>query len=262
MPVITRAQTLKLADIKQTKPNRAVSGAHTQDLLGSLGLTGFATAIVVIAIMDEGEKKWQVIAGFHRWIAARDAGLTEIHAIVVENASALQLELIQLDENLLHRRLTVAQESRAFKRRKTIYQEINPETRRGGDRRSSKAQSGSLKNSFAKETSMATGRSITAVNRAVARGESIAENALEAVQGTLLETGQFLDRLAKVPVGQQEAYVTNALSKTSEEDGNHVDVEADLSRLRRCWSQSCAEARRKFLAEVGTNHSKRTTPGS
>jgi ParB family chromosome partitioning protein len=150
MTIVTRAQTLKIADIQPAKPNRALSTAHVKDLVESFGATAFASAVVVRPTSQAGEHAWTVVAGFHRVEAARNSGQTEVHAIVVENATDLQLELIQIDENILHRPLTAVQEARALARRKEIYQTLNPATKRGGDRRSN-TQHGSLK-SFAKAT--------------------------------------------------------------------------------------------------------------
>jgi ParB family transcriptional regulator, chromosome partitioning protein len=259
MTITTRTQTLKLSEIKPTKPNRSLVKDHVKDLVDSLGSTAFATAIVVRPIEKDGDYAWEVVAGFHRTEAAKLAGRTEVHVIVVENATALELELIQIDENILHRPLTLVQEARAMARRKEIYQQLNPGSKRGGDR-SANNQVGSLK-SFAKATSAATGRSVTAVNRSVARAEKIGEAALKLVQNTPAETGHFLDRLAKVPAAEQEAFVVDALAKPPETTDTQVDVEADLARLRRCWHQSCAEARKTFLTEVSSTASK-TTPES
>lgn len=248
MTITTSVKTIDIAAIKPIKPNRVLSATHVRDLVESFGATAFATAVVVRPIAEEGDYAWAPIAGFHRIEAARRSGQSEVHAIVVEDASDLQIELIEIDENLLHRPLTAVQEARAMARRKAIYQTLNPSTRRGGDRRS-KDQIGSLK-SFAKATAAATGRSVTAVNRAVTRGDNIGDDALKLVQGTPIETGQFLDRLARVPAHEQKKFVVDELAKTNESPKVEPDVEADLVRLRRCWSQSCSEARKKFLNEV------------
>jgi ParB family chromosome partitioning protein len=258
MPIVTRTKTLKISEIKPTKPNRSLSTAHVKDLTESLGLTAFATAVVVRPTEKEGE--YVMVAGDHRLEAARAAGQVEVHAVVVENATDLELELIQLDENILRRPLTLVQEARALARRKQLYQDLNPATKRGGDRRANN-QLGSLK-SFAKATAAATGRSVTAVNRSVARAEKIGEGALKMVQDTPVETGDFLDRLAKVPPVDQEAFVADALAKPPEPTNSQVDVEADLARLRRCWAQSCAEARKKFLTEIGGTASKKAAAES
>lgn len=248
MTINTSVKTIKIDAIKPIKPNRTLSATHVRDLVESFGATAFATAVVVRPISEEGQYSWAPIAGFHRIEAARRSDQTEMHAIVVEDASDLQIELIELDENLLHRPLTPAQEASAMARRKAIYQILNPTSRRGGDRRS-KGQIGSLK-SFAKATAAATGRSVTAVNRAVVRGDNISAEALKLVQGTPIETGQFLDRLARVSPIEQKQFVTDQLAKADEPPKPEPDVEGDLVRLRRCWSQSCAEARKKFYNEV------------
>jgi ParB family transcriptional regulator, chromosome partitioning protein len=260
MTIITRVQTLKIAEIKESKPARSVSALHVKDLVASLASSGFATTVVVRPIVDGGEYKWMVVAGFHRLEAARSGGQAEIHAVIVEDASEIELALIEIDENILRRPLTAAQEARALARRKEIYQQINPAARRGGDRRSANAQPGSLK-SFAAATAAATGRSKTAVNRAVARARKITDNALKLVQGSPIESGGFLDRLAKVSPAEQESFVADALAKTSDQPNNQIDVETDLARLRRCWLQSCAEARKEFLAEINAAQGKKTAAG-
>jgi ParB family transcriptional regulator, chromosome partitioning protein len=258
MTITTRVQTLKIAEIKESKPTRSVSALHVKDLVASLGSSGFATTIVVRPIVDGGEYKWIVVAGFHRLEAARNAGQIEIHAVIVDDASEIELALIEIDENFLRRPLTKAQEARTLARRKEIYQQLNPAARRGGDRRSPNAQHGSLK-SFAAATAAATGRSVTAVNRAVARADKITDNALKLVQGSPIDSGSFLDRLAKLPPAKQESVVAEALAKTNEQPKTQIDVESDLARLRRCWSQSCADARKKFLAEIGATEGRETS---
>ena len=128
------------------------SNGQTEGQITKLKLvnTSFTTAVVVRPIEKEGEYAWVVVAGFHRIEAAKAAGQADVHVIVVENATDLELELIEIDENILHRPLTIVQEARALARRKEIYQQLNPSTKRGGDRRANN-QSGSLK-SFAQAT--------------------------------------------------------------------------------------------------------------
>jgi hypothetical protein len=259
---ITSVKTIELKSIKPVKPNRVLSGTHVRDLAASYGSTALASAVVVCPNPDGGEYSWIPVAGFHRIEAAKQSGQLFMHAIVVEEASSLQLELIQIDENLLHRALTPAQEARAMARRKSIYQELNPSTRRGGDRRgSSKNQVGSLK-SFASVTASATGRSPTAVNRAVTRGDKIADEVLDLVQGTPIEKGELLDRLAKIPADEQKKVVIDELAKASEPPKTAPDVDGDLAKLQRAWTHACPEARKLFAAWVNASKNKKASTES
>lgn len=257
MTITSTVKTIEIAEIEPTKPNRPLSVTHVRDLEQSFGTTAFATAIVVRPITDDSEYKWCVVAGFHRIEAAKHAGKKDVHAIIIEEASDFQLELIEIDENLLHRALTPAQEARAMARRKFLYQQAEPTARRGGDRKS-KNRVASLK-SFARATAAATGRSATAVNRAVNRGDKISPEALKLVQGTALETGQFLDQLTKLPPDEQKALIASELTGAKAgTDTNQGGVEKDLKRLRQCWAQACAEARQKFLNEITHSVTKKT----
>lgn len=256
MTISSRVMTIAVSAIKPTRANRPVSRTHVRHLTESFTTTTFASAVVLRPITDDEKYQWEVVAGFHRIEGAKLAEQKEIHAVIIEDATPQQLEIIQLDENLRHRQLTPVQEAKAMARRKAIYQEINPAARRGGDRRS-KIQVGSLK-SFAKATAAATGRSVTAVNRAVARGDRISAEVLKQLQGTPLETGHFMDRLAKLSPDQQKGLVADELAKAkdaSDEDGQDA-VEKDLSRLRRCWAQACPEAQKKFLNEITASAKK------
>jgi ParB family chromosome partitioning protein len=253
----SRVMTIPIASIRPAKSNRPLSAEHVRDLAESFSTTTFATAIVVRPIPDDGEYKWEPVAGFHRIEAAKRTEQKELHAIVVEDATDLQLELIQIDENILRREFTPAQEARAMARRKAIYQEQTPGARRGGDRRS-KSQVGRMK-SFAKATAAATGRSITAINRSVARGDRISAEVLKQVQGTPLESGHFLDRLAKLSPDEQKQLIADGLATTKgpSKDRDQTDVEKDLTRLRRCWDQVCAAAREKFREEITASAPKK-----
>lgn len=254
----SRVMTIPIAAIKPMKPNRPLSTMHVRDLAESFTTTTFATAVVVRPIPDDGEYKWEPIAGFHRIEAAKRAEQKELHAIVVEGATDLQLELIQIDENILRREFTPVQEAKAMARRKAIYREQTPGARRGGDRRS-KSQVGRMK-SFAKATAAATGRSITAINRSVARGDRISAEVLKQVQGTPLESGHFLDRLAKLSPDEQKQLIADELAKAkgAPKNGDQDDVEKDLTRLRRCWAQTCVAARDKFREEITASSSKKS----
>lgn len=256
MSITSRIATIDVAAIRPDRGNRPLSSTHVRDLATSFGHTTFATAVVVRPIPGEGDAKyqWEAVAGFHRIEAVRQSGQTQVHAIIVEDGTEVQFELIRLHENLLHRPLTPVQEAKAMSRTRDIYQMLTPGTRRGGDRKA-KAQVAPL--SFADATAAATGRSKSAVNRAAARGDQIASDVLNQVQGTGLDSGAFLDKLAKVSPVEQRKLVADGLEKADGPAEAGPDIDGDLAKLRRAWSQACAEARKQFLSEVTNGKTKK-----
>lgn len=251
MSISSRVATIDLADIRPARANRPLSKTHVRDLVASFGATTFATTVILRPIDGDPDYGFEPIACFHRIEAARQSGQKVVHAIIVEDANDLQLELIQLHENLLHKSLAPLQEAKAMARARDIYQKLNPASRRGGNRRS-KAQSGPL--AHADAIAQATGRSKTTVNRLAARGKRIVDDVEKLVEGTALDTGTFLDRLAKLPPEEQRKLVSVELANAGHpKSKGEPDVEGDLGRLRRAWEQTCEEARKKFLAEVSNS---------
>ena len=247
MSITSRVATINVSEIKPSRGNRPLTAAHVSDLDTSFGHTTAATALVVKPIVEDGTFKWEIVAGFHRFAALLKSGRTDIHVIIVEDANEVQLELIRHHENLLHRPLTPSQEARAMARTREIYQMLTPGAKRGGDRRS-KAQVGST--SFADKTAAATGKSKTAINRAASRGEHVASDVLNTIEGTSLDSGAFLDKLAKVSPVDQRQLVADELTPKDRPIEARLDVEGDIARLRRAWTQACNEARERFLTEV------------
>lgn len=80
-----------------------------------------------------------------------------------------------IDENLCRAELSPADRARQTARRKAIYEELNPETRHGGDRSEPSRQLGDLPDAdrFSADTARATGLSERTVQRDAERGEVI-----------------------------------------------------------------------------------------
>ena len=77
-----------------------------------------------------------LVAGAHRLEAARELRWPRIEAFVLDELTADEVRLIELDENLMRAELTAFDRARSLARRKELYERIHPETRQGGDRRS------------------------------------------------------------------------------------------------------------------------------
>lgn len=92
-----------------------------------------------------------------------------------------------IDENLCRAKLSPADRAAQTARLKAIYEELRPETRHGGDRRSDQVDNLSTR-SFADETAEATGKDARTIRRDAERGEKVSEEALNLVRGTALDT--------------------------------------------------------------------------
>ena len=80
------------------------------------------------------------------------------------------------------------------RQRKAIYEELHPETRHGGDRKSDQVANSAIR--FTATASEATGKSERTVRIAAARGEALGED-LATVTGTSLDKGVELDELRR-----------------------------------------------------------------
>jgi ParB family chromosome partitioning protein len=71
-----------------------------------------------------------LVCGLHRLVAHERLGLGEIDAIICEGDD-VDVELDELEENLARKELTVLERARDERRRRELYLQIHPDTRRG-----------------------------------------------------------------------------------------------------------------------------------
>jgi N6-adenosine-specific RNA methylase IME4/ParB-like chromosome segregation protein Spo0J len=156
---------------------------------------------------------FEVIAGMHRVKAFRWLQKTHIPAVIVE-VDDLRAELMLIDENLRRNDLTPAERASALARRKRIWQELHPETKRGATGVSRpKEKVGKVCQPISEDAEQAieepakrydeaaaaaTGESARKVRLDVHRGEVLGEAALAKVMRTSLDKGEELDALAKL----------------------------------------------------------------
>jgi ParB family chromosome partitioning protein len=159
-------------------------------LLGPIGLT----------------EQFKLIHGRHRLEAFDSLGRDTIPAIICD-FDELHAELAEIDENLLRNQLSAIDEAKALKRRKVIYLELHPETRRGGDWKSKEAQSkrhNVALISFTDDTAQKTGQTRRNVERAVKLAEDITDAAATQLAGTKVADNKAeLKKLAALDEEQQ-----------------------------------------------------------
>lgn len=178
-----------------------------------VGLIQPITVRETVVLHGTAEKGWQIIAGHHRVAACRALGWTEIDAIVIDDASHLQSELMEIDENLCRAELTASQRTGYTKRRKQIWEALHPVEIAVGQ--AAPPQNGSpmarpQAKGFAAATAEATGQDKRTTNRAIARADALGDEALTKVTNTSLDSGVELDALAKMPAPERTELIERA----------------------------------------------------
>jgi N6-adenosine-specific RNA methylase IME4 len=179
-----------------------------------------------------------MIAGRHRYEAARTLKWETIPAIVLEGIDAVEAELCEIDENLIRVDLSPAEQAAHHARRKELYQQKHPETRHGGDRKGegSSRQVGDLNERYTKEAAKKTGESERTIQRVVKRGEAIPHVA--ELAHTSLDKGEELDALAKLAPDRQAQLIERAKAgekvsaKTEPKKARREEREAELGQAQ------------------------------
>lgn len=240
---------------------RAINDDAVAALVESISAVGLINPVRVRA---NGEG-YEVIAGAHRLEAHKRLGLAEVTCVVVTDDD-LHAELAMIDENLCRSELTPADRAKSMARRRAIYQALHPETGRGGDRKSIKLANGEFDRaeSFTAHTAAATGKSEQTVYREASRGDRILPEVLDMLRGTKLDTGSYLDKLAKLPGNEQYKAVSrdllelrnverNTRAKIKIADAPLTDEaarEKQVAALMSAWNRASAEARQEFWERI------------
>jgi ParB family chromosome partitioning protein len=197
--------------------------AHVEALAASIKEIGLIEPIIVCRRYHRAPTV-VLVAGRHRLEAHKRLKLKTIPAIVEEEDSP-EVErwrkLAEIDENLIRRTLTASERAKLIGERKAIYEEVHPETRHGGDRKSSR-QVGDLKerDRFTADTARKSGKSERAVQRDAARGAALGED-LDRIAGTSLDKGSELDALVGLSPEQRAPLIERAVA------GENVSAQAE-----------------------------------
>lgn len=144
---------------------------------------------------------FKLIAGLHRITACKLLGWKEIEVNVVDYNSEILSELAEIDENLIRNELTQFDKSIQTSRRKEIYEILHPDTKHGGDRKSSPQVEDLKENkteSFVEQTAKATNQSRQNIERNSRRGK-ILKPLQDLITGSRFEdNGKELDELVKI----------------------------------------------------------------
>jgi len=181
---------------------RSVDPAWVEFLAASIAESGQHTPVKVRKV-GRGEK-YALIAGGHRMAAMKLAGKETVFADVVK-ANDLEAKLLEIDENLIRRELSALDKATFLSQRKDVYEQLHPETKNGGDRKSDQTEARFGLISFSKATAERLGLTERSVEIAVARHRNISGSVRGTIAGTwLADSGRQLDDLAKLTPQLQE----------------------------------------------------------
>jgi ParB-like chromosome segregation protein Spo0J/N6-adenosine-specific RNA methylase IME4 len=229
---IKRATDLKvrnvgLSGIACLPQRRAVRADVVEALVQSMRDVGLVNPITLRP--REGGMGYYLIAGRHRYEAARKLKWESIATIVLEGIDAIDAELCEIDENLIRADLSPAEQAAHHARRKELYENRYPETKRGsagGRAKNAKAESAKRQNvathSYTKDAASKTGVAPKTVERAVSRGNEIPDVA--SLAGTSLDKGAELDALAKLTPERQAEVMEKA------KNGEKISAKAELKK--------------------------------
>ncbi len=213
-----------------------------------------------IEVRAASNGRFTLTAGAHRLSAARLNGWAEIEAKVV-NATDLEAEIREIDENLFRRDLNALDRASHLARRQEIYLELYPETTRGKTGANIRWMR-ATELSFASEVAKKLGVSQRDIQRSMARYAKIAPDVREKIVGTWIsDHGVTLDALVKLgPSDQRKAItlmlraedpvksVARALAEANGQLAPIPDVDGQqLGRLMDAWRRSGSKGRREFL---------------
>ena len=211
---------MEISKIMVGENRRRVDPAKVSELRDSIEEIGLLNPITVT---EDG----RLVAGMHRLEAVRGLGWTDIPCHIVA-LDGLRAELAEIDENLIRNELHYTDLGDVYMRRKAIYEELYPETRKGNttERSEVKRHDVALQPSFAADTAAKTGVSPRTVEREIQLARDLIPAAKEAVRAVDMPKTDAL-RLARLEPNAQEAVATKLMSGEAE---SLADAQREVKR--------------------------------
>lgn len=232
-----RAVCVPLEKIQIHSTRRALDLDHVAALARSIEAIG----LIQRPILNES---YELLAGAHRVEAARVLGWEAIDCDIAD-ADELDAELIEIDENVVRKKLDRPHELKAMARRKELYEAKHPETkwganlselpRQGG--RYQSVQNGHSGNSeqrpspFTRETMQQTSKARGTVDRDVRVGSSFTLEELERMDAAKIPI-LAQDKLASVRKSEP-ALVSSLMTLPVEEMRDRAATVVDLQTEKR-----------------------------
>ena len=196
-----RLLLVQISEIKVSSRLREARAESVRELADSIAALGLLNPITI----DSG---YTLIAGLHRLEAAKLLGQTEIEC-TVSGVTGLEAKLAEIDENFVRSELTAVELGDLLLRRKEIYEELHPEAKNGGDRRSENFRTQNLRSDSVKSFVQDTAEKLGVSPRTVETHIQMAKNLVPAAKEIIKESGgkvtkQSVFRVSRLPPEHQE----------------------------------------------------------
>jgi ParB family chromosome partitioning protein len=222
-------ERIEIVDLDQVvvKDHAHRTKLDIESLAESIGEIG---QINPIAVKRVGSK-YQVIAGRRRYTALKHlekvTGKPQKVAVIVKDLDAIQEELVFIDENLMREDLSKDEFDETLFRRKQLFEQLHPETKKGVAGAVAKHSGKPGKSSFASDAASRLKTSKRTVEKAIARAER-ATDAVKAARKKGELSPSKVDLLVTLP-GQDQDYLLPLAKKS---DVREVKEFVELARKK------------------------------
>jgi ParB family transcriptional regulator, chromosome partitioning protein len=251
--------TVEISAIRVPERLRPVDPAAVEMLAASFLERGQDTRIIIRA--DGGSDRYVLIAGAHRLAAAKQMGWIEIDAELID-VSDDEARIIEIDENLVRRELSVLDRAVFLLERKLVWERLHPETAHGKARKSRQNKVANLATfqRFSKDAAARTGLSERTIRRASLLSEKLSLEVRDLLRLSRIADNQSqLFALAKMDDEAQRAIAialatgqASSLAKAIEIAGlsprrNINPDEALFQKFLNLWARSNRALRNRIL---------------
>ncbi len=251
---------------------RSVSADHVATIVESVKQCGEILNPIIVGAEKLEENPDQVsfflIAGAHRFEAAKQAGLERIPSQVWEDITPEEARLIEIDENLIRHELNPLDRAVFLSERKDVYEKMHPETKNGAQGSRSGQTNENDTMSFSNDTAERTGLGKRTIERAVKIAKGIPVELRKRIIGTelaqnqkeLLELAKIGDQMLQAQI--VERIVSGQSSKVGaavKEIKGHVEIEknkddTEFEKLVELFQRASKAAQDRFLDVLEDNH--------
>lgn len=267
-PKLLQIDQVAVADVDASGRLRPVSEAAVESLIQSITELGVMKDAIHVRKRKDG--RMVLIAGAHRLEAAKRLGWETIPAKVWTEVTDDWARLMEVDDNIAGAELNPLDTAVFLATRKSVYEKLHPEAKRGGDRRSPNFRDQTdieSVRSFAAATAEKFGMTERHVRRLVAAGSKLGPNEVRQLRDAPRPVGlKDLMEIARIgdPVERYDVVDMLAAGRAksagearrirAQAAGGIVappkdPVEDAFNRLVDAWSRAPMAAKKRFLLE-------------